>query len=272
MYNFFNGKFWTLKKIAIILLFIIILILIISQGIIKLRNCEKEQNRIIWELYGRADYLEEKLAQTSEYYNYTTEYSDNSYNYLAIGNSLTIVKSWGNGACSTQPYNDYFNLVSKYLTEKYNKVVAYSINFASWERSPDRDKTLNILDVYLSDKLNLITIQLGENVSQNSKNYKEDLEKLVDYVHKKAPRAEILIIGDFWNFHRNDIRKDVAKNKKCIFVDISPTIGNKKYQSEIGKICYLKNGQTIEVTKQMATHPGDQGMQYIANAIIKNLK
>ena len=64
---------------------------------------------------GRIEYLEEKIRQMESYYEYETEYSDDAYNYLAIGNSLTLITSWGRGICSTRRDNDYFNLVCRAL-------------------------------------------------------------------------------------------------------------------------------------------------------------
>lgn len=64
----------------------------------------------------------------------------------------------------------------------------------------------------LSDKLNLVTIQLGENVSDTSR-FEADLEELISYVQQRAPKAQIIIIGDFWDKERNNMRKEAAQNK-----------------------------------------------------------
>ncbi|MCR5260530.1 MAG: SGNH/GDSL hydrolase family protein [Candidatus Gastranaerophilales bacterium] len=158
------------------------------------------------------------------------------------------------------------------MENKHKKVIAHPINFSFWERSEDRTKTLYLLDVYLNDKLNLITIQLGENSISDLTKYKSDFEQLVKYTAKKAPNANILIIGDWWDFKRNEIRKETAKNNNCTFVDLSSVIGDKKYQSKAGQICHLSNGQTITVTKEAASHPSDLGMHFIADEIIKHLE
>ena len=103
---------------------------------------EQKQNKIIQELYtknnelkdellSQREYFEERSNQSSNYFEYDTQYSEDTYNYLAIGNSLTLIKSWGRGICLTNPDNDYFNIVVKNLQNKYNgKVVAYTFNFA----------------------------------------------------------------------------------------------------------------------------------------------
>lgn len=40
-------------------------------------------------------------------------------------------------------------------------MVAYPYNFATWERLVDRDRAFDLIDPYLSEDLDLVTIQLG---------------------------------------------------------------------------------------------------------------
>jgi len=239
----------------------------------KVYRHEQSQNaqlRQLQSLEGRTDYLDQRLQQVTEYYNVQPEYRDDAYNYLAIGNSLTLITSWGRGICATQPDGDYFGRVKKQLATEHGDAVAYRINYASWERMQDRSKALDLLDILLSDKLNLVTIQLGENVTDTS-HFEEDLETLIAYVHKRAPRAKIIVIGDFWDKNRNEMRKQAAENQSVLFADLSEIIGNKEYQSQKGTICTLDDGSTIAVSKEAATHPGDKGMEYIANKVIEEI-
>ena len=243
-------------------------------GVYKLYRHEQNQNlqlKQLQSLSGRTDYLEQRLQQVTDYYNVQPEYRDDVYNYLAIGNSLTLITSWGRGICATQPDGDYFGRIKQQLATEHGDAVAYRINYASWERMQDRSKALDLLDILLSDKLNLVTIQLGENVTDTS-HFEEDLETLIAYVHKRAPRAKIIVIGDFWDKNRNKMRKQAAENQNVLFADLSEIIGNKEYQSKEGTICTLDDGSTIAVSKEAATHPGDKGMEYIANKVIEEEK
>lgn len=128
----------------------------------KVITHERNQAKQISELLGETGYLEEKMRQTTDYYDFETEYSDHSFNYFVIGNSLTLVAGWERGICSTQPDHDYFNLVVSSLVEQYGDVVIYPYNFLPWERAANRDSTLDIIDVYLSNELDLVIFQLGE--------------------------------------------------------------------------------------------------------------
>ena len=260
----------TKKKIFCILL---VILLVISGSFIayKFIQHEKAQNyrlsTLETSIQGNIAHFMEKQRQKEEYYEYDTAYKDDAYNYLAIGNSLTLIPSWGRGICSTRPDNDYFHLVVKHLESQYGTVVAYPYNMSPWERSNDRHSCLDLIDVYLSDKLNLVTIQLGENVTDQT-TYEKDLEKLIDYVRQKAPKAQIIIIGDFWDKKKSAQRQQAAQNTHCAFVDLSEIINNKNYQSYEGQECLLPDGSTIQVSHAAATHPGDKGMEYIANAVI----
>lgn len=233
-------------------------------------------------LVGNQDYLADKLDQSTNYYKYDTKYTNHTFNYFAIGNSLTLIKTWGRGICSTKRDNDYFNLVRKALktddkmNPKHEKVVAYPYNFSPWERASDRNSMNDLLDKYLSKKLDLVTIQLSEN-SPNTNKLTQDMEGLVSYVHKKAPKAKILIIGNFWDKKKSDCLKAAAKAKNVPFADLTPIIGNKSYQSKVGTVCEGPinqdgtKGKSHRVTKVESTHPGDKGMKYIANAVMKEL-
>jgi len=254
---------------GVLLLLLLFFTIVIANKFIE---HEKRQSFEISLLNGEVSYLENKLDQSINYYNYNIEYSDEAFNYLALGNSLTLIPSIGRGICSTQMDNDYFNLVVKELKTKHNNIVAYPVNYAPWERySKQRNKTYDIIDVYLVDKLDLVTIQLGENASDIT-TYEKDLEDLVDYIREKAPKAVIVIIGDFWSQERNQLRLEAAKNKDCLFADLSEIIGDKKYQSKTGTLYYLSDGTMDTVTEAQRTHPGDKGMEYIAQKIINLLE
>ena len=81
------------------------------------------------------------------------------YNYLAIGNSITIHplnEYWWNecGMAATSAENDYVHIVTKALVAK-----SYAYNFATWEMMwHDRGETLSLLDGLLSEELDLVTI------------------------------------------------------------------------------------------------------------------
>lgn len=236
----------------------------------KIYRHEKRQEQEYNNLSGQVSFLQEKLEQTTEYYNFQPGYRDGTFNYLAIGNSLTLIGSWGRGICATQPDGDYFGRVEAYLSQTKGETVGYRFNFATWELMSARENAYPLLDKLLSDKLDLVTIQLGENVRDNT-TYEKDLEGLIAYVHQKAPKAKIVLIGDFWDKKRNQMRQQAAENTNTPFADLAPIIGDKKYQSKEGTVCELTDGSTREVSKVEETHPGNEGMAYIADQVIEKI-
>ncbi len=113
------------------------------------------------------------------------EWNDDSFNYLAIGNSITshsLADYWWNdgvGMAASSEDKDYVHQVKEWLDAICTESVAvYAYNFWNWEiQTSDRAETLQLLDGYLSDKLDLVTIQLSENVYDTS-TFEQDCEEL----------------------------------------------------------------------------------------------
>ena len=119
------------------------------------------------------------------------------YNYLAIGNSVTHWdgkpeernKIWWSdyGMAADRPENDYVHLVAAHLSEKRNHVEFQSVCFQDWETNEagDRDSYLKDLDDVLSEDLDLITVQLGENITEDTPVTVKDYTNLIDYLKKR---------------------------------------------------------------------------------------
>lgn len=96
------------------------------------------------------------------------------FNYLATGNSITQHDpsnvwpgSWG--ATASASNKDYFHLVVNGLNAAKGKTAARCVYFPSWETlATDRAETILNIDSLISNNLDLVTIQLGENVSDNT--------------------------------------------------------------------------------------------------------
>ena len=247
---------------------------------------EKTQNSNIVTLAGRAeeqtyvtDSLSAAIGALSERVNRQDKNREPvewgaGYNWFAIGNSLTLIERFGHGICSTQPDNDYFGIVKAYLETQYDDVTAKRLHYGVWEQSPYRNAMFDYIDPYLSPDLDLVTIQLGENVAVIDRpvsSYREDLAELVKYIRNKCPSAQIIMIVDFWNNRKSDIRRDVAEETGIDFADLAEIRGKKEYQSEAGTVFFLSDGTTDTVSEEAATHPGDSGMAYIADRVIEKI-
>lgn len=261
------------KRLLVLFAFLVIVAVCAGYCGFRLIRHEKRQQVEISQLSGQIAEVSERFQRFSNKNFYDVSWNENDYNWLALGNSLTLVPAWGRGICSTQPDNDYFGLVKKYYSsnETNKNITAHRYNYSVWERSTIRNNVLDLLDVFLDNKIDLVTIQLGENASDIS-TYEEDLISLVEYIQNKAPKAKIIIIDDFWSSEKSKIRKSVAKKKNLGFADLSDIQRKQAYQSKAGITCYLPNGKTRTVNKKEETHPGDEGMKIIAERVFEEMK
>jgi len=201
------------------------------------------------------------------------------YNYLAIGNSLTkheLTDFWWNeiGMAATDADHDFYHLVVFELQNRNDKVKSKAVKFKEWEvESENRVDTYKYIDRYLYKRLDLITLQLGENATDII-TFEEDYDDLINHIKSKAPNATIIAVGDFWeNEDRDEIKQRVAEKNGIIFVDLSEIRENKDYMVGMGTTVYDADGnQHIIEDWAVASHPSDKGMKYIADAIIEKLE
>ena len=237
---------------------------------------EKSQSQQLQEMRASISKLSEEVKLLSEE---DVEWLDEDYNYLAIGNSITIhsiTSFWWNevGMAASDAEHDYYHLVLDYLKENNNSVKGVPYNFSVWEtQSHDRDETLEYLDHYLSTELDLVTIQLAENASDLT-TYQEDYVSLISYVREKAPNARILVIGDFWsNGDRNELKMNAVEETDVEYVSQDGITDNEEYYCGLNTIVYDESGEEHIVEHNgVANHPGDKGMQAIADRIILVLR
>ena len=201
------------------------------------------------------------------------DFAEDSYNYLAIGNSITkhpICDYWWNeiGMAASREENDYVHLITERLGAD---VEMYALNFYIWEiQSADRAETLMVLEPYLSQNLNLVTVQLGENVADRG-TLEQDYEELIRFIQDRCPDARIMLVGGFWEDTETDGMKNAVASRCGIdFVDLSPVWDHAEYKVGLGATVYGGDGQGHAVEHGgVAEHPGDKGMKFIAESILE---
>lgn len=211
------------------------------------------------------------------------EYPEDTYNYLAIGNSITvhsITSYWWNecGMAASCPEKDFVHLVVKYLEKEEGDVFYHTVSFKPWEISVnDRAETYSLINPCLDEKLDLITIQLGENVEVDDETFATDLEELIGHIQAKAPNAKIIVLDDFWDSgEKIDAKKEVCESMNVEFASLEEIKGNQDF--EVGHSAklytvYDKDGKSHVVEHLgVKNHPNDKGMKYIAEQIIACLE
>ena len=273
------------KKNIPILITVLILLAVSVFGGIKFIRYEQNQNANIGTLLHTVLEQNEKIDRLSrqiqdinqarlreqEYFNNDFKWGE-GYNWLALGNSLTIIGAYGHGICSTQVDNDYFGLVKKHLEDRYGEVNTYRHNYVMWEKEPsNRSFKLYHIEPYLTPEVDLVTIQLGENVYDLT-TYQEDLVAMINHIKGTCPKAKIIMIDDFWYDATSALRKAAAEETGIAFADLSEIRGKAEYQSKEGTVFMKADGTEDTVSKEAETHPGDEGMKYIADKVIAILK
>lgn len=263
--------------IGIIAIILVLCAVCCGYVVIKFIAYENSQNHHISDLQGEVSFLSNKLNAYMSIEK--AEWSDEGFNFLAIGNSITkheIGSSWWNevGMAATDEEHDYYHLVLNGLESKEKNVTSYVYNFATWEtQSKDRDETFMLIDSYIDDEIDLVTIQLGENASDLT-TFKEDYISLINYIKENAPKAQLIIVGDFWeNGNRDSIKEAVASECDVTYVSLAEIKNNTDYQCGIGAIVYDSEGNEHTVEHEgVAAHPSNKGMEYIANAILNEIQ
>jgi len=239
-----------------------------------------DHERRIGELEAKVAELQKQIAQLKNApgAKKSDVWRNGSFNYLAIGNSLTqhgICNYWWNkiGMAASDADHDYFHLVIRGLERRFGKVTAHAINFSVWEiNAHDRDQTFSRIDKLLDDRISLVTIQLGENV-KDFKTFKEDYVSLIEHVRQKTGgKAQIIVIGDFWK--DDPVRAEAARKCGVDFVSLDEARENPaKYRSKIGAVVYDAEGKPHTVRHSgVAKHPGDAGMAFIADKVLEKVK
>lgn len=165
--------------------------------------------------------------------------------------------------------NDYVHIVASHLNANF-----HAYNFSAWEvTSKDRGEFLQLLDNYLDPRIDLITIQLGENAS-DLLTWKEDWIDLINYIKAKSNKAKIVVIGDVWLFkNRDELKMAAAKECSVTFIDLSDIKDNKTYQAGLNSTVMDDQGNSHKITHDgVAAHPGDLGMKEMAMRIINSLR
>lgn len=203
-------------------------------------------------------------------------WTDDAFNYLAIGNSITRhgrASYWwnnANGMAASDAEHDYFHLVLRHLEEKHGKVHGETAGLSTWEvKSHDRDEMLTLLNPWMNEKIDLITIQLGENTDE-LETFEADFVSLIQHIKAQCPKARVIVIGDFWECDGRDAMKKAAAEQTGVeYVSLEGIKGNPEYYCGMGTTVYDEEGNAHTVNHDgVAVHPGDRGMQAIAERVI----
>ena len=191
---------------------------------------------------------------------------------LFLGNSITLhgpapkigwVGNWGMAASA--PEKDFVHIVTRSLAKSSGAEPETMVkNIATFERQhANYDLKTNLKEAF-EFRADLVIVAIGENVpqlkSEESKaQFADSLGELLQGL-KASSRPTIVVRSCFWaNQAKDQILKQACQDVDGIFVDIGP-LG--KDESN-----YARSERDF-AHKGVAAHPGDNGMQAIADAIL----
>ncbi|WP_339729143.1 SGNH/GDSL hydrolase family protein [uncultured Gimesia sp.] len=195
---------------------------------------------------------------------------------LFLGNSITLhgpapkigwKGNWGMAASNQD--KDYVHIVTRSLAKSSGVTPETMVkNIASFERQyATYDLKKNLKDAFAFQP-DLVVVAIGENVLKlDSEEAKAKFKASIDQLLKELRsdnQPTIIVRSSFWsNQAKDEALRQACEQAGGIFVDIS-SLGKDEANYARSERDYQHAG--------VAAHPGDQGMQAIADAILKVLQ
>lgn len=184
-------------------------------------------------------------------------------NVVILGNSITYAPadasigwngSWGMAASSAD--KDYVHLLRAKFKQQNPKVTVQALNIAAFERDCNTyDFDVN-LKIYRNSKPDLLILRIGENVPStfDPVAFDQRYQALIAYMKTDNPNLVVLSVGSFWPTlgYVNAIM-----SKRAPYISLAP-LGN-----DLSNYAF----DTPNVSDGVKQHPGDKGMQAIADMI-----
>ena len=192
---------------------------------------------------------------------------------LFLGNSITKhgpskkvdwSGNWGMAASAAE--KDFVHVIAKSLAKTTGKTPKTTVeNIATFERQYATYDVEEMLKKYSEFNADLVIVAIGENVpplktEEDAKQFGDSLEALLKGL-KKGSNPTIVVRSCFWaNTAKDRVLKQACEAVDGIFVDIGH-LGKDESNYARSERDYSHAG--------VAAHPGDKGMQAIADAIVE---
>jgi len=194
---------------------------------------------------------------------------------LFLGNSITMhgpkadIDWSGNwGMAASAEAKDYVHLVSKALGQKSGAPPEVMVkNIADFERTYSGYDVAGKMKQAFDFRADLIIVAIGENVpalksAEDKAQFKSGVAKLLNAL-KSEKHPTIVVRSCFWaNQSKDEILQQACREAGGIFVDIGSLSKDKSN--------YARSERPFK-NQGVANHPGDKGMQAIADALVKAL-
>ena len=191
---------------------------------------------------------------------------------LIVGNSITRhapkadIGWYGDwGMAASEPAKDYVHLVEKGLMEYFGLISLCVAQAAEWESHVHAEKRAILEERYqpaADFETDIIIVRIGENIDINRTSVQEladDFKEMIRFFGSKRPGVQVVLRGLFWWFpeHEKAVHL-VAEQEGYRFVALKDLGIDEKMTA---KGLFEHGG--------VAGHPGDLGMEHIAERILE---
>lgn len=191
---------------------------------------------------------------------------------LFLGNSITLhgpsakvswTGNWGMAASAAD--KDYVHLVSKALADRGGQAPEVLVeNIATFERQYGTYEVGTALRKHLDFKPDVLVLAIGENVAalttdEAKAQFRAAVTALLT-AFKEGSQPRLFVRSSFWpDAAKDGILKEVCDTLGGTYVDISALSKDERN--------YARSERSF-AHAGVANHPGDQGMQAIADALV----
>ena len=121
--------------------------------------------------------------------------------------------------------------------------------------------------------LDLVIIQIGDNVNSpiRQTTFNTNFPKLLQKIRTNSPNARIICVSGWFNYNSiaDDVQR-VANEKGCDYIFIKPLYVPENMGVAGATVTYADNSTGV-IDPAWVSHPGNVGMQAIANAILDKM-
>lgn len=194
---------------------------------------------------------------------------------LIVGNSITRHNpkadigwsgDWGMAASCAD--NDYVHILQRKLTEYFGNVSICVAQAAAWEVTEPAMKEEKLIERYTPAaefEADLLIIRIGENINMKKTNVlelAEAFQQMIAFFGGEKENTKVILTGLFWDFSEHEEAVKLAlKEKDYHFVPLVD-LGVDEKMTAMGLFEHAG----------VAGHPGDLGMQHIAERIMTKVR
>ena len=208
--------------------------------------------------------------------------SSNYNKVLLLGNSILLGFSTDGshgapfGCTASDSKHDWAYLLTEKLKVKSPNVTVKKLHDAKFEQAESDSASESYIsnEFAAADRNNdLVIVQIGDNVNTELRRqtFKNNFSKLIRAIRTNNPAADIVVAGAWFNnANIESWIQSQASNLNYTFVPLSD-LSTSANMATVGDTITFNDGYQEQVTKAIRTHPGNKGMQAIANRIYDNL-